>query len=99
MTLQRKDLRYGSSLWGAWSKKLYNVQGTSAESWAYFLSKNRILSRDDALGMVTGDSLMFMGKMPPMPVPVAKQLLHIDKGVLRKDVRSLKFRRKTKRRK
>ena len=82
---------------GSIVREIVQKTGTASESWAYFLSKTRILSRDAAMDMVTGDSLMFMSKMPPMPVSVARQLLHVNKAILRKDVRSLKFRRKKKR--
>ncbi len=61
---------------------------------ARFTTKAAILNRDEIEKIITGDSLDIWRKSPPMPIPLARTLIQVDRGALTETIRSIRFKRK-----
>ena len=61
--------------------------------WAYFLGKASIVPRDAAKELLSGESRDFFAKMPPMPLALMRELVRVDRSMIKSTVRAVRFKK------
>jgi hypothetical protein len=59
----------------------------------YFVCRGRIIPREEAAGLLEGESALFAKRIPVLPTPVANRIIHVDNSIQFKNVRKIKIRR------
>ena len=61
---------------------------------SHFKAKCRILSRDESLEICSSETADYIKKMPPISIPLLKQLIYVDRSNIRKNVRNIRLKKK-----